>query len=120
MTKFSLLVFCFFVGCAATNEASNDNDVYEGFFTEGFEEFTFHPCGSNERWCIVGNNNEATGYLSREYNKTASKSYEKVYVRLRGELRPEKPGVSTNPCERNFFLKEVLLVRARKPSDCAN
>jgi hypothetical protein len=113
-----LLIVSLFVGCSAANKASNDNDIFEGFFTAGFEDFTFHPCGSTERWCIVGNNYKAMGDLQREYNKIARKSYEEVYVRLRGELWPEKPEVSTNPCERNFLLKEVLLVRAKDPKDC--
>ena len=116
---FTPFLLCFLVGCSGTNKISEATEIYEGFFTQGFEDFAFQPCGSNERWCMVGNNDKATGYLSEQINKIVYAGHEKVFVRLRGELQPEKPEVSTNSCDRNFLLKEVLLVRAIAPGDCS-
>ena len=39
--------------CALVDGSASEPDVYEGIYSQGFEDSPFEPCGRSERWLLA-------------------------------------------------------------------
>jgi hypothetical protein len=89
---------------------------YSGSFTYGFEVISFKPCNSDEVWWLNG---EAAAMSDLRTRYAAiTKTMQPVHVQLRGLISERGIYGHMGGYQREFYLKDVLEVRAKQPTDC--
>lgn len=98
---------------------SLESGIWEGFFTAGQAGRVFHPCGSRSLWWVQ---NAALGStaddLERRYQTIASRPYEQVFIRFRGEASRKGQYGPLGTYQRVVYVEEVLELRERRDGDC--
>jgi hypothetical protein len=56
---------------------------FRGFYSAGFEQELFQPCGSSERWWVA-----RAGPLRQHYEALGARPYEPIYAVVRGDTTP--------------------------------
>ena len=89
---------------------------YAGTFRYGFEVISFEPCNSNEVWWLNGEAAAMTKLRTRY--EALTKTMQPVYVQLRGLISERGFYGHMGGYQREFYLQDVLEVRAIQPGDC--
>ena len=99
--------------------------VYSGFYTAGFEQSDFRPCGSSGLWFVVSERTANFAHVNAVLKRMPGDQIapgvftgQKVFVKWCG--RPSRKGRygHMGGCDREFLLSSVLAVRAPQPDDC--
>ncbi len=106
-----LIVILSASGCGIFD--SNDDEVFAGRLSFGFEVSAFKPCGVEEIWWVSGSES-----LFRQYNEIADTEYEEVYARLRGVKSKKGAYGHMGAYQREFTVSEAVVVRKLKSGDC--
>ncbi len=107
------IAFLFAGGCAIVdNEVS---DGLPGYVSFGFEDSSFYPCNSSERWWL---NEPSSLGIDERYDAIASNPYEHVYARLRGSRSPRGKYGHLGAYQREFTVSEVVEMRKPAEGDC--
>jgi hypothetical protein len=104
-----LLTILLGAGC---KENPGADHVWEGLYSSGFEVSAFSPCGSDESWWVEG------GDIANRYQTLGVEPYERVYVRLKGEVSDVGKFGHLGVYERAFTVTKVLEIRRAEPEDC--
>ena len=92
-------------------------DVYEGLYSQGFEDSVFSPCGLDEDWLLVADDSTFSAFTRRVVDVLDENP---IYVRLEGT--PSEPGTYRGfmiTYDRRFTLTDVEEVRGRREGDCS-
>lgn len=105
--------------CALIDSTENEPDVYEGTYSQGFEDSPFEPCRRSERWNIITGDTTAMQDFRDRVVAVLNQGSNPMYARLRGTLSPkgQYPGIFIT-YDHQLELIEVLEVRALRASDC--
>jgi len=105
--------------CALVDGSESEPDVYEGIYSQGFEDSTFEPCGRSERWLIAVGDTAAMQHFGERVFEVLRQGNNPMYARLRGALSPKGsfPG-NFITYDRKLELTDVLEVRAIQEGDC--
>jgi hypothetical protein len=99
---------------------SLESGTWEGFFTSGRAGRIFRPCGTRASWWVQ---NPAFGdtadELERRYEGIASRPYEQVFVRFRGEASRKGQYGPLGSYQRVVYVQEILEIREARESDCS-
>lgn len=95
---------------------SGEPKNYVGTFTSGFEVIAFKPCNSDEVWWVNGERVPMADLYARY--ATLTKRMEPVHVQLRGLISERGAYGHMGGYAREFYVQEVLEVRAVQPDDC--
>jgi hypothetical protein len=89
---------------------------YAGTFTYGFEVIAFKPCTSGEVWWLNG---DVAAMIELRTRYTAlTKTMQPVHVQLRGLVSERGIYGHLGGYQREFYLQDVLEVRAKQSGDC--
>jgi len=110
--KKTLLFLPLLLGACASSITDARMERYEGFYTWGFEENGFRPCGSEESWWVT------EGDLHSRYADVASQQYEAVYVELSGTVGPEGEYGHLGAYSRELAVEELHEMRPAQAGDC--
>lgn len=98
---------------------SLESGTWEGFFTSGRAGRIFRPCGTRASWWVQNPAFESTAdELDQRYQEIASKPYEQIYVRFRGEASRKGQYGPLGSYQRVVYVREILEVRAKQENDC--
>jgi hypothetical protein len=89
---------------------------YTGTFRYGFEVISFKPCNSDEVWWLNGDAAAMTDLRTRY--EALTQKMEPVHVQLRGLSSERGIYGHMGGYQREFYLQDVLEVRAKKAGDC--
>ena len=105
--------------CALVDGTENGPDVYEGVFSQGFEDSPFEPCGRSEQWLITTGDTTAMRIFREQVFDVLRAGSNPMYARLHGTLSPkgEYPGIFIT-YDRQLELTEVLDIRPLRGLDC--
>ena len=118
MMKRAIATGLLFIGLLASCEEPDDR--YRGLYVFGSEVETFQPCAS-EKVLWVRGTTELRRQLQSAHQRLTSKPYQGVYVELKGRPGPRATeGYFPSQYEGQFFVEEVLKVRAREARDCVD
>jgi hypothetical protein len=95
---------------------SGEPQDHSGSFTYGFEVIAFKPCNSTEVWWLNGDA-AAMSDLRTRY-AAITKTMQPVHVKLRGLISERGTYGHMGGYAREFYLQDVLDVRAKQPGDC--
>ncbi|MCC7164726.1 MAG: hypothetical protein IT331_19680 [Anaerolineae bacterium] len=95
-----------------------NQDLFEGFYSFGFETSAFTPCGVKEHWWVGPANDEVGQELVRAREAAASGKEGAVYARLRGKITPEGSYGHLGFYAREFTVSEIVDLRAQQAGDC--
>ncbi len=107
-----------FGSCTASRDPVGGADIFEGVITIGFEDQSFLPCGSSERWMLAGSE-DVVRELHDRYRQMTRHEHDRIFVRLRGDVVDRSIVSAPYTYQRHFLLNEVMLMRAWQDSDCA-
>jgi hypothetical protein len=98
---------------------SLESGTWEGFFTAGRAGRIFRPCGSRSSWWVQ---NPAFGdtadELEQRYEDIATRAYEPIFVRFRGEASRKGQYGPLGSYQRVVYVQEILDIRAQQEGDC--
>ncbi len=98
---------------------SLESGTWEGFFTAGRAGRIFRPCGSRAAWWVQNPAFEDTAdELEQRYTEIATRPYEPVYVRFRGEASRKGQYGPLHSYQRVVYVNEILDVREQQEGDC--
>lgn len=99
------------VGCAGGGD--EEDGVYEGFLAFGFETSSFVPCGAEENWWVIPNQQTSDGYTA-----VSQQPYQAVFARLKGDV--SEPGMygHLGQYDHEFTVREVIEIRPAGTGDC--
>ena len=97
---------------------AGERAVFEGRFTQGFEDSIFKPCGQDEAWFLTADSTTLRTFI-RQSADALGQSGNPVYARLQGtlSLKGEYPGIFIT-YDRTLTVTEVLDVRPLRTNDC--
>jgi putative lipoprotein len=95
-----------------------DQQAWEGVYISGPGVRSFRACRSKEVYVVEGDR-AALDQLDSEYRRVAKRSYEPVYVSLRGELTGSAPASIRSDYDGSFRVAQVATMRTRAAGDCA-
>jgi putative lipoprotein len=95
-----------------------DQQAWEGVYISGPGVRSFRACRSKEVYLVEGDR-AALDKLDSEYRRVAKRSYEPVYVSLRGEPTGSAPVSIRSDYDGSFRVAQVAEMRTRKAGDCA-
>lgn len=104
-------------GCSSSVD---DPSTYEGLFSTGFEVVSFTECGASENWWLVTEigSEAAAESLFTQYHQLTTEAYQPVFVRLKGTPTEKGEYGHVGAYSREFFLSEVIEVRAPASGEC--
>jgi hypothetical protein len=92
---------------------------YSGRLNLGFERNWFTPCGTDEKWEMVGGFEEVKAFISTHPNvKCPDNSDAGMYMSVRGTLSAPGPYGHMGGSSRELTVIEVLEVREYRAADC--
>ena len=98
---------------------SLESGTWEGYFTAGRAGRIFRPCGSRASWWVQTPAFEDTAdELERRYEGIASRPYEQVFVRFRGEASRKGQYGPLGSYQRVVYVQEILEIRESREGDC--
>ena len=105
--------------CALVDGSELEPDVYEGIYSQGFEDSPFEPCGRSERWLLAVGDTAAIQHFRERVFEVLRQGNNPMYARLRGTLSPRGhiPGFFIT-YDRTLEVTAVLEVRAIQEGDC--
>jgi hypothetical protein len=119
MESFFALIGLVCVSLAAIGR-SLESGTWEGFFTSGRAGRIFRPCGTRSTWWVQNPAFEDTAdELDRRYEEIASRPYEQVYVRFRGEASRKGQYGPLGSYQRVVYVQEILEIRESREGDCS-
>jgi hypothetical protein len=120
MESFFALIGLVCVSLAAIGR-SLESGTWEGFFTSGRAGRIFRPCGTRSTWWVQNPAFEDTAdELDRRYEELASRPYEQVYVRFRGEASRKGQYGPLGSYQRVVYVQEILEIRESREGDCSS
>ena len=119
MESFFALIGLVCISLAAIGR-SLESGTWEGFFTSGRAGRIFRPCGTRASWWVQNPAFEDTAdELDRRYEEIASRPYEQVYVRFRGEASRKGQYGPLGSYQRVVYVQEILEIRESRDGDCS-
>jgi hypothetical protein len=110
-----LVVTILIVGCSDESALDSSRAIeVNGVYELGFERSTFSPCGSAERWWIVGSSDAQERYVALGLSPT-----EKAYVRWLGYRSEPGDYGHMGIGDYEFTVVEVIEMRAAAPGECS-
>jgi hypothetical protein len=117
----SFLALIVLVGMSLTAIGrSLESGTWEGFFTAGRAGRIFRPCGTRAAWWVQNPAFVDTAdEMERRYQSIASRPYEQVYVRFRGEASRKGQYGPLGSYQRVVYVQEILEIRESREDDCS-
>jgi hypothetical protein len=85
---------------------------FRGIYAAGFEQESFQPCGSRERWWVINPDS-----LRAAYNRAGAGAYQPVYAVVRGDTTRAGYYGHLGTYRRYLQVFEVVLVAAPDTAD---
>jgi hypothetical protein len=99
--------------------------TYEGYWSVGFEQNSFNPCGSSEDWCVWSEADQAP-VVRRRLNEVGGQALfdqasrpSRFYLHLRGQLTQVGRSWRCPEKQRELLVVNVVELRAVRPGDCS-